>query len=170
MSCLPDSLSQQPRRCLCWRLAVTLQALHSIRSQAKPDPVAIFGGLCAVGHTCPDCRDSCSSFDARRIFDRLQTLNAAAYASRYEEAPSPVYSMPETFPHFLHRMPFEKGRYILGPDFFGFVKALDSLIYQCEEDANRAEPLLDALQKTSAALYVFAVRQSADYAAADWIL
>lgn len=117
-----------------------------------------------------DCHDSCFSFDARRIFDRLQTLNAAAYDSRYEEAPSPVYSMPETFPRFLHRMPFEKGRYILGPDFFGFVKALDSLIYQCEEDANRAEPLLDALQNTSAALYAFAVRQSADYAAADWIL
>ena len=71
LSCLPDSVRQYPRCCLCWRLAVTLQTLHCIRSQTKPDPVAVRlclwccpPGLCCAhqvprhAHACASC---CSS-------------------------------------------------------------------------------------------------------------
>ena len=120
-----------------------------------------------------DCRTSPRDcyFDDAKIFRKLFELNAAAYAGRYSDGAGPEIppEMPDRFPHLMQRLNYEGGRYITGQNYFSFVKALDSFIYQCSEDANRGTPPLDALKKTAVRLYTFAVENSAEYKAADWV-
>ena len=81
-----------------------------------------------------------------------------------------VPAMPQMFPHLLHFLNYRDSRYIVDRNFHVFAKLLDSFIYQCEEDVNRDNELLEALCATSRTLYAFIVQNSADYAAAEWAI
>lgn len=113
---------------------------------------------------------SFARYDERRIYAELWRLNAAAYNGRYHETvreePEP---MPADFPHLLHRLPWQSGRYVLDDAFYTFIKALDCLIYQTAEDATRNSPLFIALNETVLELRGFVVNNSAAYRAAAWL-
>ena len=138
------------------------------------------GGMCRLA-AAPELFDALKScryphdifFDDRRIYAVLYRLNEAAYNGRYKMEPDDtdeVPAMPEKFPHLLHALEWDNGRYTIDRDFYRFTKLLDSFIYQCEEDCTRNSELLTALQRTSTELYSFIVQQSPDYYGAQWII
>ena len=141
------------------------------------------GGMChlAASYELPELSDALSAcryphdflFDDRKIYAVLYKLNDAAYTGRYhlETADAEDFpAMPTVFPHLLHLLDWDAGRYTIDRDFYAFTKLLDSFIYQCNEDATRNNPVLKALSGTSRALYAFIVQNSADYAAAEWAI
>lgn len=126
------------------------------------------GGMChlAASYELPELYDALSAcryphdflFDDRKIYAVLYKLNEAAYTGRYhvEAADAEDFPiMPTVFPHLLHLLDWNEGRYTIDRDFYAFVKLLDSFIYQCNEDATRNNPVLKALSGTSRALYAF---------------
>ncbi len=141
------------------------------------------GGTCrlAASYELPELYDALSVcryphdflVDDRKVYAVLYRLNEAAYEGRYNVEPGNADefpAMPQAFPRLLHLLDYDDGRYTIDPDFYAFTKLLDSFIYQCNEDATRNSPVLKALSATSRALYAFIVQNTADYAAAEWII
>lgn len=141
------------------------------------------GGMCrlAASYELPELCDALSAcryphdflFDDRKIYAVLYKLNEAAYTGRYhvEAADAEDFPiMPTVFPHLLHLLDWNEGRYTIDRDFYAFAKLLDSFIYQCNEDATRNNPVLKALSGTSRALYAFIAQNSVEYNDAEWII
>ena len=141
------------------------------------------GGMChlAASHELPELYDALSIcryphdflVDDRKVYAVLYRLNEAAYEGRYNVEPGSADefpAMPQTFPHLLHLLDYNDGRYTIDPDFYAFAKLLNSFIYQCNEDATRNNPVLKALSGTSRALYAFIVQNAAEYNNAEWII
>lgn len=114
-----------------------------------------------------------SLFDDRKIYAVLYRLNESACVDRYHLEPDStdeVPEMPQDFPHLLHLLNWGGGHYTIDSDFYTFAKLLDSLIYQCDEDVNRGNDILEALSTIRCALYSFIVHNAADYNNAEWII
>ena len=162
MSCI--QLSTRHIAAVADGLAHLLNSSTMYRLEAPPE---LFRAL----QSCKESGGYC--YDDRKIYAVLYKLNETACEDRYKMEPDDtdeVPAMPQTFPHLLNFLNYRDGRYIVDRDFHAFVKLLDSFIYQCEEDVNRDNELLDALILTSRALYAFIVQNTAEYNDADWII
>lgn len=87
-----------------------------------------------------------------------------------QTAPTKFLKCRRTSPHLLHLLSWDGGHYTIDSDFYTFAKLLDSLIYQCDEDVNRGNDILEALSTIRCALYSFIVHNAADYNNAEWII
>ena len=104
-------------------------------------------------------------------FRRLRSGYRAEYRYHLEpDSADEVPEMPQNFPHLLHLLSWDGGHYTIDSDFYTFTKLLDSLIYQCDEDVNRGNDILEALSTIRCALYSFIVHNAADYNNAEWII
>ena len=89
--------------------------------------------------------------DVKPLAELLYRLNLAAYNGRY-----PEHQSPDALPDFdaikpaftVPRCEYNQ-RCIYTEEHYRFVGALDFLVYQCYEDANRGNPILHALEELS---------------------
>lgn len=91
------------------------------------------GGMChlAASYELPELSDALSAcryphdflFDDRKIYAVLYKLNDAAYTGRYhlETADAEDFpTMPAIFPHLLHLLDWDAGRYTIDRNFYAF--------------------------------------------------
>lgn len=115
-----------------------------------------------------DCRDRYGDYSAEPIYNRLYSLNLAAYAGRYSKTmpADPVPDMPSV-PQLIQPREYYHHEILL-PWHYRFCKMLDCLIYQTSEDATRNDPLYLALLDFSRIYKSFLVLNTAEYHAAPW--
>lgn len=120
-----------------------------------------------------DCRGPIY-FDRNRIFRKLCNLNLKAYAGRYREV-----FQPEEFPDEYLEELFAKvepvprvqvcdHRCITRQIDYDFIRQLDCLVYQLEEDATAKHPVTLALKELQQDFMVYIVRNSPDYNRKSW--
>ena len=120
-----------------------------------------------------DCRGPIY-FDRNRIFRKLCNLNLKAYAGRYRED-----FHPEEFPdEYLEelfarvepvpRVQYSAGRFLPRPVDYNFIRQLDCLIYQLEEDVTAKHPVMLALKELQQDFMAYIVRNSPDYNRKSW--
>lgn len=123
------------------------------------------------------CSDGYGYFDNSKIFSELYRLNLAAYDGRYrnESNDDVIPCIPKDFPHLIQPLSWGCAgstdyHWILTADYYAFSKLLSSFIYQCEEDVNRSNELLKALQNTLAEFNNFLINNTAEYISAAWMI
>lgn len=118
-----------------------------------------------------DCRDGYGYYNSGAIFRRLYDLNNRAYNGRYKVAPSPeadIIPDKPAVPPLVQPRQYANYHETLLPWHYKFCKMLDCLIYQCSEDATRADPLQLALIDFSRVYKSFLVTQNDEYYNAPW--
>lgn len=121
-----------------------------------------------------DCLNRRGGYSRMEIFRKLHNLNLKAYAGRYRED-----FHPEEFPdEYLEelfarvepvpRVQYSAGRFLLRPVDFNFIRQLDCLIYQLEEDETAKHPVTLAIKELQQDLMVYIVRNSPDYNQKSW--
>lgn len=123
------------------------------------------------------CSDDHGFFDVSKIFSELYRLNLTAYNGRYrnESSDDVIPCIPKDFPHLIQPLVWgcsgsTSYHWILNADYYAFSKILASFIYQCEEDINRSNELLKALQNTLADFNNFLISNTAEYVNAAWAI
>lgn len=119
-----------------------------------------------------DCRNIYGEYSSAAIYDRLYSLNAAAYNGRYANAPhipdaAPVPDMPDIPPLRTGREFTDDHEKIL-PWHYHLCKLLDCLIYQASEDVTAKDPLFLALVDFSRAYTTFLVSNAQAYNTFPW--
>lgn len=120
-----------------------------------------------------DCRGPIY-FDRNRIFRKLHNLNLKAYAGRYredfhpEEFPDEYLKELFTKVEPVPRVQYSAGCFLLRPVDFNFVRQLDCLLYQLEEDETAKHPVTLALKELQQDFMVYIVRNSPDYNRKSW--
>ena len=115
-----------------------------------------------------DCRDRYGFYCSGLIFNRLFSLNARAYSTRYKsELDDSIPSKPEVPPLVQERQCEDYHEKLL-PWHYKFAKLLDCFIYQASEDATMNDPLELALVDFSRSYKSFLVVNTAEYSAAPW--
>ena len=79
------------------------------------------------------------------------------------------------FPHLIQPLSWGCAgsadyHWILTADYYAFSKLLSSFIYQCEEDVNRSNELLKALQNTLVEFNNFLISNTTEYISAAWAI
>lgn len=121
------------------------------------------------------CSNDYGFFDDSKIFSELYRLSLTAYNGRYrnESADEIIPDIPKNFPHLIQPLVWgcsgsTSYHWILNTDYYAFSKILASFIYQCEEDVNLGNELLEALQNTLAEFNNFLLNNTAEYINAAW--
>ena len=116
-----------------------------------------------------DCRDRhYYVYDSRLIFQRLYSLNYAAYTGRYSDTAADILPDMPRVPSLTEPRQYADYHETLLPWHYKFCKLLDCLIYQITEDATVNDPLRLALVDFSVSYKSFLVSNTAEYAAAPW--
>ena len=115
-----------------------------------------------------DCRDRHNSYVSRLIFQRLYSLNCAAYAGRYTDTAADILPDMPRVSAITEPRQYANYHETLLPWHYKFCKLLDCLIYQITEDATINDPLRLALVDFSVSYKSFLVSNTAEYAAAPW--
>ena len=116
-----------------------------------------------------DCRDHHHYiYVSRLIFQRLYSLNCAAYAGRYTDTAADILPDMPRVPAITEPRQYANYHETLLPWHYKFCKLLDCLIYQITEDATINDPLRLALVDFSVSYKSFLVRNTAEYAATPW--
>lgn len=114
------------------------------------------------------CRDRHNSYVSRLIFQRLYSLNYAAYAGRYTDTAADILPDMPRVPAITEPRQYANYHETLLPWHYKFCKLLDCLIYQITEDATINDPLRLALVDFSVSYKSFLVSNTAEYASAPW--
>lgn len=117
-----------------------------------------------------DCRDRYGYYSSGAIYNRLYAMNNTAYNTRYKFTPGPggdcIPDKPSV-PPLVEERQWNNHEKLL-PWHYIFCKMLDCLIYQCNEDATRNDPLLLALIDFSRIYKSFLVVNTEEYSSAPW--
>lgn len=115
------------------------------------------------------CADRYGYFDAEKIYIALYTLNACAYAERYQKGLDDfVPAYPEKVKSLLPRPVWDAGRFIVVPEVYHYIKLLECLIYQCNEGKTAKTAMYKGLEDFKRVLYAFVLHNSAEWKAAPW--
>lgn len=115
-----------------------------------------------------DCRDRHNIYVSRLIFQRLYSLNYAAYSGRYTDTAADIIPDMPRVPSLTEPRQYADYHETLLPWHYKFCKLLDCLIYQITEDATINDPLRLALVDFSVSYKSFLVSNTDAYAAAPW--
>ena len=116
-----------------------------------------------------DCRDHHHYiYVSRLIFQRLYSLNYAAYAGRYTDTAADILPDMPRVPAITEPRQYANYHETLLPWHYKFCKLLDCLIYQCSEDSTQNDPLLHALIDFSIIYKSFLVGNTEEYHSAPW--
>ena len=133
----------------------------------------------------PDCvrdafraaSDGMGFYSSEKVFEALYSLNCRAYAGRYRQEPTgKVPDFPSDCPFLLHRLEWtgrdkEDARgWALDAGCSRFVKLLECLLYQVEEDATRNDPLTSALRCMLQAFRSWLLSNTPEYCSAAWTI
>ena len=113
------------------------------------------------------CTDARGNANAEKIYNELYILNYNAYNSRYKETEKLAWA---EYKHQSFVKPNEhgNGHYNIKQWQYQAVKHLQCIIYQCSEDGNKENELLNGLINLKNTLMAFIVMNQEEYKAADW--
>lgn len=134
------------------------------------------------GFDCPQSlRDAVKSFrtkpynevSAYRVYQSMFALNVRAVCGRYrttddETAPDVIDAPPVYLHHAEHVRIGEHWARRIHPGVYQLLKALDSYLYQTDEDATKDDPLRKGLDDLSATLCRFVACNAPEYVSAPW--
>ena len=119
--------------------------------------------------TAAGCADRYDVFDAAKIYKALYTLNACAYAERYQEGLDDyIPEYPAKVKSLLSRPVWDSGRYIVPAEYYHYIKLLECLIYQCMEGSAMKTQLFKGLRDFEGLLFSYLVHNTAEWKAAPW--
>lgn len=103
------------------------------------------------------------------VFYALATLNAQAYAGRYNEPVTlDAFIFDEKAPDYMRPIQYENGAPVFTADHYKLLKSLDCFLYQIDEDATNKSELKTALEETRDNLANAILRARPEYIAAPW--
>ena len=120
-----------------------------------------------------DCKDCFWHYNSYKIFAKLYILNTNAYISNLKaaeiiELETELIPEKPNVPSIIELRQYAHQHDIIQPWHYQFCKLLDCLIYQCNEDATRNDPLLLALKEFSISYKSFLVSNTDEYHNAPW--
>ena len=118
--------------------------------------------------TLSDCRDRHNYYVSNMIYQRLYSINHAAYTGRYTDTASDTLQNIPRVSSIVEPRQYADGHETLLPWHYRFCKLLDCLLYQITEDATINDPLRLALVDFTISYKSFLVCNTDAYAAAQW--
>lgn len=127
-------------------------------------------GFDFFGYSIPEqLNDALQGHNTSDIYYQLANLNICAFNSRYDEKIEVVpYSEIEQIKILYRVNEWKDGHFVIKQWHYDLLKLLQSFMYQCEEDINRNNKLLNGLKELEKTLIFFIVQNQPEYIKAVW--